>query len=367
MGGSFVVGSHHLAKSMVKMGHEVVHLSPPITPAHLLLLKNKFERRRFMRWLSSGEMVNGVLDIIPSSLLPWGVARFISKLPHRIFSRFVSLSVKSLIKKLNIQPEIVFIDEPRLAGLIDFFKDSKIIYRPTDLYAEIRCDKSIILAECMLICRSDKFIATSEPVSGHLKGLGAKEVLVLENGVDLDVFRIPKGDLDMAIGKRNLSNIVYVGAFDSRFGFDSIEAAAEFNHNLKFILIGPIQDSARSRLSRFNNIKIIGAVNFEHIPGYLLNAALAILPLSNDPSNQGRSPMKLYEYAAMGLPVVATYTTELARRDLGFVCLADSPDDFAKKVSDVITGKISLGDPKKEVFNKSWERISERALSYALS
>ena len=36
MGGNFVVGSHHLATAFAARGHEVLHVSAPVTPAHLL-------------------------------------------------------------------------------------------------------------------------------------------------------------------------------------------------------------------------------------------------------------------------------------------------------------------------------------------
>ena len=35
MGATFVVGSHHLARQCALRGHHVLHLSTPLTPAHL--------------------------------------------------------------------------------------------------------------------------------------------------------------------------------------------------------------------------------------------------------------------------------------------------------------------------------------------
>jgi hypothetical protein len=53
------------------------------------------------------------------------------------------------------------------------------------------------------------------------------------------------------------------------------------------------------------------------------------MPLSDARANSGRSPMKIFEFAAAGLSVVATETEELRRRNLPFVELASSPDEFA--------------------------------------
>lgn len=50
MGGSFVVGSHHLARAMTAAGHAVAHLGPPVTPAHVVKFGDHFERQRLLRW-----------------------------------------------------------------------------------------------------------------------------------------------------------------------------------------------------------------------------------------------------------------------------------------------------------------------------
>ena len=51
---------------------------------------------------------------------------------------------------------------------------------------------------------------------------------------------------------------------------------------------------------------------------------VGLLPLSDDPANDGRSPMKLYEYLAAGLNVLCRSTTALAASAIGDVhCYAD--------------------------------------------
>ena len=75
MGGDFIVGSHHLAKAFVTRGHDVLHVSAPVTPAHLLRLGDAFTRRRFARWMRGGSDFAGVRDVVPLSLLPWALAK----------------------------------------------------------------------------------------------------------------------------------------------------------------------------------------------------------------------------------------------------------------------------------------------------
>lgn len=368
IGGSFVVGSHHLAKEFVQIGHEVAHLSPPVTPAHLLFIKKPFERQRFKRWLSQGALINGVHDLIPASFLPWGLARRIGK-PFFTFGQAVNASaLKLLVKHGFNQPDLIFIDEPRLGFLLNSFPKARIIYRPTDLYAEIRNDLSILDAEHEVIQRSHAFIATSQPVAEHLQTLGVKDVLVIENGVELNHF-MNGPDFDVDAELPSSPRAVYAGALDHRFGVDSIIEAAKLNPNLSFVLIGPANAIIRKAFENSTNIVLLGSVPYERLPSYLRRCQVALLPLSNDPSNRGRSPMKLFEYAALGLPVIATQTEELARRNLPFVSLAQDPIIFAAEVSKAIYGqsKNEIASVAQEcALSQAWRTKCEHALHYAM-
>lgn len=362
------MGSHHLAKAMENMGHKVVHLSPPVTPAHLLLMLNPFERQRIYRWWRGADCLNGVIDTIPGSLLPWSIARRISKYPHKLFARFMHASaIKTLNRVGMLKPDVIFIDEPRLAVLLDDFPSARIVYRPTDLYAEIRDDKLILEAELYLIKKAHKFIATSELVAMHLQDIGADNILVMENGVDLNIFsKKCNGNLHLSKYKSKDSVMaIYVGSLDHRFGYESIEAAAALNPEINFLIIGPVTKNIRSRFFKFQNIKLIGAIPFNELPHYLCSASIALLPLSNDQSNEGRSPMKLFEYAAMGLPVIATRTAELARRNLSFVNLANSPDDFALILKKWKNGEININDGSPEATKHGWDKKGKLALKFA--
>jgi teichuronic acid biosynthesis glycosyltransferase TuaH len=153
---------------------------------------------------------------------------------------------------------------------------------------------------------------------------------------------------------------------DHRFGFDVIETAASENSNLNFELIGPITAAARARLSHLKNVRLVGAIAFDELPRHLARASIGLLPLSQHASNEGRSPMKLFEYAAMGLPVVATHTSELARRNLGFVSLAATPGAFSSCLAEWKSGTLSFGDCRAEAAKHGWAEKAQQALQFAM-
>ena len=76
--------------------------------------------------------------------------------------------------------------------------------------------------------------------------------------------------------------------------------------------------------------------------------------------------MKLFEYGASGLPVVATRTAELTRRKLDFLLLADGTDEFVSQVKNLVNNdrtraRIGLST-KDQSSDYSWEAITHRLL-----
>ena len=363
MGGPFVVGSHHLARTLVRLGHQVAHLSPPVTPAHLMLMRSGFERERIRRWIRGGADFEGVRDLVPASPMPWALARTLGR-PALRFGRAMRASAHHLLRRYGMgEPDLVLIDEPRLVHLLDHVGGARIVYRPTDLYASIRADDSITGAERQVCERADAFIATSQPVAEHLERLGANEVLVVENGVDVGHFerRQPQPDLGLPPAPR----AIYAGALDRRFGFDALRAAARSNPEASFLLLGPPAQGGNAACVAEPNIHWLGGQAYQRLPGFMHCCQLALLPMSDDPANDGRSPMKIYEYAAAGLPVVATRSRELVRRALPFVRLAATPDEFAAAVTEALSAGNDAEAIRRIARGQSWETKSAQILEHA--
>ena len=72
---------------------------------------------------------------------------------------------------------------------------------------------------------------------------------------------------------------------------------------------------------------------YQSIASELHRARVGLLPLSASRENEGRSPMKLYEYLAAGLRVLARSTSTLVeRRALGVANRADALLRFLEAV-----------------------------------
>jgi teichuronic acid biosynthesis glycosyltransferase TuaH len=64
------------------------------------------------------------------------------------------------------------------------------------------------------------------------------------------------------------------------------------------------------------NVRLRGPADYARLPEVLAEHRVGLLPLNDEPTNGGRSPMKLYEYLAAGLSVVSRATEPISRQGL---------------------------------------------------
>lgn len=365
MGDTFVVGSHHLSVHLAGMGHRVLHVSTPVTPAHLLRATSVSCRGRFGAWFNGGVVRrNGVVDYVPMSLFPWPVVKGFVRSSFNPFLATLP-GLKRVVRHLGLAPvDVLLVDQPYFAGIDRILKPAFMIYRSTDLYAEMTGDTAGEAAQNMLVSRADGLVATSDLALARLRETNSVvPSLLLENGVEYDHFASPATP---AHGDEALpaAQVVYVGSLDDRFDFSAVEALSRALPGIQILIIGPITHAARSRLSACRNVILAGPRSYAVLPAILQRATVGILPLSDHPGNASRSPMKLYEYAAAGLPVVARSTPELARRREPFVNLYEHTSELVSLVAGLLKDPPEKSWVQSLAKRHSWSTKAEALLKF---
>jgi glycosyltransferase involved in cell wall biosynthesis len=350
MGGTFVVGSHHLAREFARAGHRVAHLGPPISPAHLIRIGRADVQRRFALWAGGGEVdQSGVINYVGLSPLPWRLALRLGAGGWNFYARTLP-SMREVLERGGLWPvDVLLVDQPQLAGIETLLRPRRLVYRATDLYGQMMGSALVDEAERRIARAAHLLVGTSEPVLAHLRTLAPVPAMLLENGVEFDRFATaaapPPEYRDIPEPRA-----VYAGALDGRFDAGLIHALAA-DPGIRIVLIGPASGDIANALSGRPNVFLLGPRPYESLPAYLQHAQIGLLPLTAHPANEGRSPMKLFEYGAAGLPVVATATRELSRRALPFVILAKEAGRFVKEVGSLVADRaraVALGRTARE-------------------
>jgi teichuronic acid biosynthesis glycosyltransferase TuaH len=348
MGSAFRVGSHHLVTNLMREKElEVFHISTPVSPFHLL---TKESRKRLKYYFN-----NDRLDYIPFFIFPIGKIKFLDFSPvFRFLNKFF---FKRMLKKTIgeiTSDDVLIVDQPFYSPYL-IGESARIFYRPTDIVSYMVGDKAVCY-ESLLKGKLSGLIATSGPVLEYYREFfGSDKFILLENGVP-DYFL-----KEISIDYNQRSGVVYVGAFDYRFDFDLLFELAKRNDSIVFDLYGPIKSDVLKSLLVPENVFFKGQVEYSLLPDLLEKYKIGILPFNDHPSNQGRSPMKIYEYMSRGLVVLSKMTSEINRREIDFVY---SYNDIEE--ADFFLKKANANNKINEVgfSNLSWSSVAKKLLIF---
>jgi glycosyltransferase involved in cell wall biosynthesis len=90
------------------------------------------------------------------------------------------------------------------------------------------------------------------------------------------------------------------------------------------------------RLRSRRNIHILGEKSRAELPGYLKGMAVALIPYRPNDLTRNIFPLKLFEYLAAGVPVVAGGLPELDRYS-GVIGVARAPEDYPRLARQAIS------------------------------
>jgi glycosyltransferase involved in cell wall biosynthesis len=174
-------------------------------------------------------------------------------------------------------------------------------------------------AEARLLGEADAVVAVSEALREHALRVGAapERVTVRPNGVDRERFRPGGRDprLRAALGLDGEPLVGFVGGLRGWHGVDALpellERLAARVPDVRLLVVGdgplagPLEDDLARRGLRERAV-LTGAVAHERVPALLRELDVALAPYPRLDHDFYFSPLKLLEYMACGVPVVAS-------------------------------------------------------------
>lgn len=232
----------------------------------------------------------------------------------------------------NMRDWTILTTIPIVADVVKQWPEARCVYYCVDDFSTWPGLDGLTMArmEQRLVDYADVIVAAGENLAKRVEHMG-RESIIITHGVDLDFWQVglsPPPSSLLAGMARPL--FLFWGLIDRRLDLDWLVALDDAIEEGTIVLVGPEQ-SPDPQLEHLQHLRRIGPVDFHLLPALAAEAAVLIMPYANLAVTQAMQPLKLKEYLATGLPVVA-------RRLPGTVdwhdCLdvVENSDDFVSAV-----------------------------------
>jgi glycosyltransferase involved in cell wall biosynthesis len=318
----FQVGSHHIARGFVEAGWKVAFVSDPVSPLHLLQGVTPELRERWAIHRGGGvrHLDERLWAYVPAAALtPINQPLIRSEWVLRQWSRLTLPNVVATTQRAGFdQVDLIYLDSVKQAFWLDAIPHGHSVLRIADRTSGFETSTpAMVRMEREVARRVDLVAFTALSLREYVEAMAPRATMHLPNGVDFDHFAADDGGRPAEFAELPRPIAVYVGAMEAWFDFDLVQAAAESLPHISFVLIGP-DHLARRQLRPRPNLHLLGRRPYARLPDYLHHADVGLIPfdVAGHPELvRSIHPLKLYEYLASGLPVVATEWEEL--RELG--------------------------------------------------
>ncbi len=204
---------------------------------------------------------------------------------------------------------VLWVNDPNWAHLVSS-TGWPSLYDITDDWVQAargeREHRRLETADATLLARCDEVVVCSVGLS-RAKG-ATRPVTLIPNGVDVERYRHP---YDRPPDLPDASIALYAGTLhEDRLDLDLVlkTAALLAENGGRLVLLGPDSLSTRNtgRLEASPGVLLLGPRPRQDVPAYLQHADALVVPHLVDDFTDSLDPIKLYEYRAVGRPIVST-------------------------------------------------------------
>jgi glycosyltransferase involved in cell wall biosynthesis len=264
------------------------------------------------------------------------------------------------------QPDLIWTTVPGSSSLKALFPKAKLVFHSIDNYAAFQGSSvEKILAKDYE--RADHIFVIGESIRQDIMtihGIDRSKITNLGQGVDLGGYKgviDPPKDLEGIEGPM----AIWVGVL-KKLDLDYLKAvlAAMKKRGGTVVLIGPVIAECERLAQEYDNLVLLGSRNADEIPAYLSQADIGLMIYDRKKQDvyRGQHPLKLYEYAAAGLPIISTWHQEFQYLKPPIINLAPG-DDMDEIVAKALGADRSFRNSIREfAMDHSWERCKDVAI-----
>ena len=248
-----------------------------------------------------------------------------------------------------------------LVSMFDSFDDAVVVYDILDDLSIYDADESGMPEERRVrshhpsVMQSADVVVASAPELVATHRSEREDIMLVENGVEPERFRAPQNrpsTLEHIAGPI----VGYHGAVARWFDFPLMQGVIEAMPETQFVVVGPVDAEAERSigpLQAISNFHLLDPVPSDEIPGYVAAFDVGLVPFVVDDLTRAVSPLKMYEYLAARVPVVATPLPVCVDHPL--VATASTIDGFVEAI------QSARADRGSEEFTKAADDAAQAA------
>ncbi|MBI3956659.1 MAG: glycosyltransferase [Candidatus Kerfeldbacteria bacterium] len=266
-------------------------------------------------------------------------------LNERLFVRRLTSSVRTL----GFENPVLWSYLPTYVGVFRAFPSALKVFDAVDdwsAHPAYRTLKEKLSQNYDIIRRSADVIFT---VSEQLQAKFAPHPRTywVPNGIDLERFQQPRT-------RPGRPCLIYVGVVQERVDLGLLERLARARPNYDVVIVGPVWRGINvDGLRQLPNVRFTGFVAASQVPKLLSHATVGLVPHRQSQFVASMNPMKIYEYLAAGLPVVATHLKGFERFSAAVSTTASS-EEFLQAVDTAVAAAPDPERSRRLVAEHTW-------------
>jgi len=351
------------------------HLFRQITPSHPVVWVDSFghrlprlriadvrraaEKMRAMaRPHGATQYERGPAALVVPRALPWHNA----KLVRSANAWSIAHDVRRALTRISPGESPVLVTAtPTVPELIGTLGERATIYFCMDDYGELPNTSAGMLVplEELTLRRVDAVVATARRLVERKRPTTGR-AHHLPQGVNYEHFATQRDcPLEMASLPRPI--LGFAGGVSPCCDFGLLRSIANALPDASVVLVGPVMvDLGAEQLPR--NVHVFGNRPYAELPAYVQAFDVGLIPYLHNDWTASVDPLKLLEYLAAGIPVVATPIPEV-RKYAPIVRQGDTPDAFIAAVHNALAADESDRAAGREIAERNtWSRRAKEFL-----
>jgi glycosyltransferase involved in cell wall biosynthesis len=273
----------------------------------------------------------------------------------------LEVQIKRAMRSLNFRRPLNWIFNPAAAVIAGRLGEERVIYYCVDEYTAFSGVESGRLAKLEegLLRRADLVIVSADKLYESKVRVNPNTVLV-RHGVDYTHFRKALDPTTKVPAEMQGLPRPVIGFFGLIADWVDVGLMADVARHFaggSMVVIGKATTDV-SALSQLPNVRLLGRKPYADLPAYAKAFDVALNPFLINELTLNANPLKVREYLAAGLPVVATPIPEV--EVLGQCRIGRDRDSFIGEIAEALKDPGPKAERSEAIRHESWEaRVEE--------